>query len=52
MLTHGQQKVLNNAYKFAKRRTDIENRAIIKDIARLWPNGQVHYTFNSGVGKK
>lgn len=55
MLTHRQQKILDKAFKFANVRTDIENRAMIKDMSRLWPDGQVAYTFKSDVdeeGKK
>ena len=52
MLTHGQQIILNKAFKLAEKRTDLENRAMIKDMARLWPGGVVLYTYASDLGKK
>lgn len=49
MLTRMQQKILDNAFKYANKRTDIENRAMLKDIARLWPSGKITFAFASDV---
>ncbi|XP_028414987.1 zinc metalloproteinase nas-10-like [Dendronephthya gigantea] len=49
MLTHHQQTVMTNAFKFASQRSDIENRAMIKDVARLWPDGKVPYAFAADI---
>lgn len=51
MLTHRQHKVMENAFKYAAQRSDIENRAMIKDVARLWPGGKVPYVFASDIGE-
>ena len=51
MLTHHQQKVLNNAFKYANKRSDIENRAMIKDMARLWSGGKIPYAYAADIGK-
>ena len=52
MLTGHQQKVLNNAFKYASKRNDIENRAMIKDIARLWSDGKIPFAYAADIGKK
>ena len=51
MLTHHQQQVLHALFNFAKKRSDIENRAMIKDMARLWPGGKVPYAYATDIGK-
>ena len=50
MLTKHQKKVLHNAFMYANKRSDIENRAMIKDMARLWPEGKVPYAFAADIG--
>ena len=51
MLTHHQNKILDNAFKYASKRSDLENRALIKDMARLWPEGKVPYAYAADIGK-
>ena len=50
ILTPRQQKVLHNAFKYAHKRSDAENRALIKDVSRLWPDGKVPYAYASDIG--
>ncbi|XP_046850753.1 nematocyst expressed protein 6-like [Xenia sp. Carnegie-2017] len=49
ILTPRQQKVLHNAFKYAHKRSDAENRALIKDVSRLWPDGKVPYAYASDI---
>ena len=51
MLTNNQNKILNNAFKYASKRSDLENRALIKDMARLWPDAKVPYAYAADIGK-
>lgn len=51
MLTDNQDKILNNAFKYASKRSDLENRALIKDMARLWPDAKVPYAYAADIGK-
>lgn len=52
MLTNRQRKVLDNAFKYASKRSDVENRAMIKDMARLWPEGKIPYAYAADIGEK
>ena len=51
MLTHHQQHVLHALFNFASKKSDIENRAMIKDMARLWPGGKIPYAYAEDIGE-